>query len=344
MSASGAGKPMRPSTSSPAGRGVEELGQEHDRARLHRAADVHRLVLVDRLLELRHRLADRHRRGAVEHDAHRALLAVHADQHHRAREVGVEQRRGGEQQLAGERFRHDLSEASARRCAPSDGDGARDADATVRGAIVSEIREFDVVVARRRARRGGVRRAPGRRRPARSRSSSASSSAANAPSTRACPPRRCCAPPRRSPRRAGCRARPRPPAASSTSRAVLDRRDEVIHDLDDAAQLPWLEKRAIALVRGHGELVGRARGAASARSACSARRAVVLAPGTRGRRSRRSPGCARPIRGRTARSTTAEAIPASLLVLGGGVVGVEMAQAYASLGAQRDDRRGASRA
>ena len=32
--------------------------------------------------------------------------------------------------------------------------------------------------------------------------------------------------------------------------AVLARRDEIIHDLDDASQLPWLEDRGIALVRG----------------------------------------------------------------------------------------------
>src|SRR3712207_4694102 len=36
--------------------------------------------------------------------------------------------------------------------------------------------------------------------------------------------------------------------------AVLRRRDEVIHDLDDSAQLPWLEDRGIALHRGWGRL------------------------------------------------------------------------------------------
>src|SRR3954469_20227326 len=38
--------------------------------------------------------------------------------------------------------------------------------------------------------------------------------------------------------------------------AALARRDEVIHDLDDAAQLPWLEDRGITLVRGHGRISG----------------------------------------------------------------------------------------
>src|SRR3954447_25033366 len=41
--------------------------------------------------------------------------------------------------------------------------------------------------------------------------------------------------------------------------AVLDRRDEVIHRLDDAAQLPWLEKRGVTLMRGRARLSGERR-------------------------------------------------------------------------------------
>src|SRR5438093_3115599 len=41
--------------------------------------------------------------------------------------------------------------------------------------------------------------------------------------------------------------------------AALARRDDVIHDLDDSAQLPWLEKRAISLFRGRGALEGERR-------------------------------------------------------------------------------------
>ena len=41
--------------------------------------------------------------------------------------------------------------------------------------------------------------------------------------------------------------------------AVLDRRDEVIHDLDDSGQLPWLEERGIELFRGEGRLDGERR-------------------------------------------------------------------------------------
>src|SRR5881392_3354285 len=36
--------------------------------------------------------------------------------------------------------------------------------------------------------------------------------------------------------------------------AALRRRDEVIHDLDDSSQLPWLEERGIELFRGSGVL------------------------------------------------------------------------------------------
>ncbi len=38
--------------------------------------------------------------------------------------------------------------------------------------------------------------------------------------------------------------------------AVLARRDEVIHNLDDSGQLPWLEQRGVTLARGRGRLDG----------------------------------------------------------------------------------------
>jgi pyruvate/2-oxoglutarate dehydrogenase complex dihydrolipoamide dehydrogenase (E3) component len=114
--------------------------------------------------------------------------------------------------------------------------------------------------------------------------------------------------------------------------AVLRRRDEVIHGLNDTSQLPWLQKRSIALVRGEGRLTAQ-REVTVGDEILRARRAVVLAPG--------SEAALPPIPGLresdpwTNRAvTTAEKIPSSLLVLGGGVVGVEMAQAYATLGAR----------
>jgi pyruvate/2-oxoglutarate dehydrogenase complex dihydrolipoamide dehydrogenase (E3) component len=113
-------------------------------------------------------------------------------------------------------------------------------------------------------------------------------------------------------------------------KAALERRDEIVHGLDDSAQLPWLAKRSIELVRGHGRLVGE-REVQVGEQRLRARRAVVLAPG-----SRASIPSIQGLRESTPwtnrEATTAGEIPPSLLILGGGVVGVEMAWAYASLG------------
>ena len=43
------------------------------------------------------------------------------------------------------------------------------------------------------------------------------------------------------------------------AKRVLERRDEVVHDYDDSAQLPWLEDRGIALFRGAGRIDGERR-------------------------------------------------------------------------------------
>jgi dihydrolipoamide dehydrogenase len=112
--------------------------------------------------------------------------------------------------------------------------------------------------------------------------------------------------------------------------AVLARRDEIIHDLDDSGQLPWLEDRGIPLYRGHGRLDGERR-VRVGDDVLEARRAVVIATG--------SAAAVPPIAGLADASpwtnreiTTAKEVPGRLLVLGGGVVGVEMAQAWATLG------------
>jgi pyruvate/2-oxoglutarate dehydrogenase complex dihydrolipoamide dehydrogenase (E3) component len=114
--------------------------------------------------------------------------------------------------------------------------------------------------------------------------------------------------------------------------AVLARRDEVVNRLDDDAHLPWVQERGIALHRGDGVIVGE-RAVRVGAELLRARRVVVLAVGS-GAALPPIPGLreARPWTNREA--TTADAVPGSLLVLGGGVVGVELAQAYASLGAR----------
>ena len=115
-------------------------------------------------------------------------------------------------------------------------------------------------------------------------------------------------------------------------RAVLRRRDEVIHDLDDSTQLPWIEDHEITLVRGHGTIVGE-REVRVGDEHLRASLAVVIAPGTTASIPP-IPGLRECEPWTNREVTTAKAIPGSLLVLGGGVVGVEMAHAYASLGAR----------
>jgi pyruvate/2-oxoglutarate dehydrogenase complex dihydrolipoamide dehydrogenase (E3) component len=114
--------------------------------------------------------------------------------------------------------------------------------------------------------------------------------------------------------------------------AVLKRRDEIVHDLDDASMEPWLTDRGVTVVREHGRLDGERRVRAGDQTLV-ARRAVVVATGTGavippidGLRD------AKPWTNREA--TTAKRVPERLVILGGGVVGVELAQAYGSFGAQ----------
>jgi len=115
--------------------------------------------------------------------------------------------------------------------------------------------------------------------------------------------------------------------------AVLTRRDEVIHHLDDSGMVPWLDARGVALVRGHGRLAGPRRVRVDDGEVLGARRAVVIATGS-GPMIPPVPGLAeaRPWTNREA--TTATAVPGHLAVIGGGVVAAEMAQAWSSLGAQ----------
>jgi pyruvate/2-oxoglutarate dehydrogenase complex dihydrolipoamide dehydrogenase (E3) component len=114
--------------------------------------------------------------------------------------------------------------------------------------------------------------------------------------------------------------------------AVLARRDEVIHDLDDSSQLPWLEDKGIELVRGEGRLDGERR-VRVGDDVLTAARAVVVATG--------STAALPPVDGlrdldpwTNREGTTAKAVPERLAVLGGGVAGVELAQAWRTLGAQ----------
>jgi len=114
--------------------------------------------------------------------------------------------------------------------------------------------------------------------------------------------------------------------------AVLARRDEVIHDLDDASQLPWLEERGVTLVRGHGRLDGERR-VAVGDEVLVGRRAVVVASGSSATIPD-VPGLRDAKPWTNIEATTAKEAPALLFVLGGGVVGVELSQAWSALGAR----------
>jgi dihydrolipoamide dehydrogenase len=114
--------------------------------------------------------------------------------------------------------------------------------------------------------------------------------------------------------------------------AVLARRDEVVHDLDDSSQLPWLDERGVTLVRGHGRLDGERR-VRVGDEVLVARKAVVVATGSSATIPP-VPGLAEASPWTNIEATTAKQVPGRLFVLGGGVVGVEMAQAWSSLGSR----------
>ena len=113
---------------------------------------------------------------------------------------------------------------------------------------------------------------------------------------------------------------------------VLARRDEVIHGLDDSGQLPWLESRGIALIRGMARLDGERR-VRVGDQVLSARRAVVVAVGS-GAAIPPIPGLREIAPWTNREATTTGSVPERLTILGGGVVGCELAQAWSSLGAQ----------
>ncbi len=119
-------------------------------------------------------------------------------------------------------------------------------------------------------------------------------------------------------------------------RAVLARRDEVIHDLDDSAQTPWLEHMGIELVRGRGRLTGERAVAVTQPGGTEvqleAGTAVVLATGT-APSIPPVPGLreASPWTNREA-TTASYPLPARVAIVGTGPVGSELSDAYSALG------------
>jgi pyruvate/2-oxoglutarate dehydrogenase complex dihydrolipoamide dehydrogenase (E3) component len=118
--------------------------------------------------------------------------------------------------------------------------------------------------------------------------------------------------------------------------AALARRDWATAGWDDEGQVRWLESTGIALERGAGRLVGEraveVERADGTRVRLESARAVVLATGTSAALPP-IPGLAE-VGAWDNRSVTAtKAVPRRLLVLGGGAIGAEMAQAVHRLGA-----------
>ena len=117
--------------------------------------------------------------------------------------------------------------------------------------------------------------------------------------------------------------------------AVLKRRDSFTSNWQDDSQVKWVEDTGIALIRGHAWLTGprqvEVAGLDGNTYKLSAQHAVVVATGS-------TPNLP-PIDGladieywTTREATSAHEIPPRLAVLGGGVAGTELAQAYARLG------------
>ncbi|WP_055598529.1 dihydrolipoyl dehydrogenase family protein [Streptomyces aureus] len=118
---------------------------------------------------------------------------------------------------------------------------------------------------------------------------------------------------------------------------VFAHRDEVVGDWTDDGQVDWLDSIGVRIFRGHGRLLGPRRievaGPEGERHVLTARHAVAVCTGSRAVLPD-LPGLsgARPWTSREA--TSSDRVPGRLIVVGGGVVGVEMATAWHAFGAK----------
>jgi pyruvate/2-oxoglutarate dehydrogenase complex dihydrolipoamide dehydrogenase (E3) component len=119
--------------------------------------------------------------------------------------------------------------------------------------------------------------------------------------------------------------------------AVLQRRDRFADGFQDGGQVDWLAGAGITLVRGHGRLTGRrtvsATGPDGSTLQLAARHAVVIATGTSAAVPP-IPGLAEVQPWTSREAASASSVPSRLAIIGGGVVGTEMATAYRALGAE----------
>jgi dihydrolipoamide dehydrogenase len=111
---------------------------------------------------------------------------------------------------------------------------------------------------------------------------------------------------------------------------ALEWRNKVVSDWDDSGQVPWLEDKGIELLRGQGRIAGQ--GKVEVDGTTHEAERIVVATG--------SAPAFPPVDGldglegvwTNREATAAKEIPETLLVLGGGPVGVEMAQAMTRFG------------
>jgi dihydrolipoamide dehydrogenase len=119
--------------------------------------------------------------------------------------------------------------------------------------------------------------------------------------------------------------------------ATFALRDTFTGNWDDRGALPWLTERGVEVVRGRGRLAGTRKvaveGSHGAVRRIEARRAVVLATGTSAAMPP-IPGLAESGPWTNRDATATKQVPPRLIVLGGGAIGLEMAQAFRRLGSQ----------
>lgn len=118
---------------------------------------------------------------------------------------------------------------------------------------------------------------------------------------------------------------------------VFKRRDSLAANWDDSGQVEWLESAGVDLIRGHGQITGEREvtvtSSDDSETVYAAKQAVVVATG--------SSDSFPPIEGLDESEvwgsrdvTTADEVPRRLLIIGGGAVGSEMAQAWKWLGSE----------
>jgi len=119
--------------------------------------------------------------------------------------------------------------------------------------------------------------------------------------------------------------------------AVLARRDRMVHDYQDTSQVEWLQGAGIDLVRGHGRLSAErevtVEAADGSTTVLRARHAVAVCTGSAALLPD-IPGLEDAAPWTSREATGVRNVPSSLVVLGGGVVGVEMATAFAAFGSE----------